>query len=440
MKRRFAALLLVGVFAGCADDTPTTIGGDLVPGGGIRTVEVILEPSQFLVEDTSLVGFIKPAESNFQLIAEDFGGILDAHALYRGGALPRAVTFRIRGDSVRNDTLPTFPSGRLIVRTDSANSSGESAVLALHGIVQEWDPRTATWELAFDSASRREPWRQPGGTRSMVIDTALWEPGADSVVFSVDSLSLAQLTDTSTLARGALIRSETPGVRIRAVGSYLALNARPSTRPDTLVDAAVALDASTFVFTPEAPSLVGGELRVGGVPAYRSFIRFNRGVKNLVVGDCPVSRPPTSSPLCVPLSRASIGYAALLLQPLPVPEAFRQADSLQADVRGVLESEFLPLARSPLSRELLGRLRRSVPPSAFQAGTERVELPITDYLSRFVRDTTTATTSATIPDLIALIGAPEGTLFGFGSFAGIGSPAAPRLRLVLTLGEQGGIR
>ena len=50
------ALLAIGLTA-CTRETPSEIGGPLLPPGDVSTFEVILDPADYLVFDTAFSGY-----------------------------------------------------------------------------------------------------------------------------------------------------------------------------------------------------------------------------------------------------------------------------------------------------------------------------------------------------------------------------------------------
>ena len=144
------------VAAACGDEDPTGVGGPLLPGGVVRTFQVVLGPEAFLAGDTTLGGFTRPAESGYMVVAEDFGGTFDAHALARFDRPPRSVSYRDTAGATRQDTLPRFTGGVVVMRVDTARSAAAGPVrLRLHRIAEPWDPATATWTARVDSVGRR---------------------------------------------------------------------------------------------------------------------------------------------------------------------------------------------------------------------------------------------------------------------------------------------
>ncbi|MBI4409504.1 MAG: hypothetical protein HY561_07325 [Gemmatimonadetes bacterium] len=433
MIHRFLAGLLAAalVLGACGDEDPTGVGGPLLPGGVVRSFEVVLDAGTFLLADTSAGQFHTPAQVGFLIVAHEFGGPspplepgLEAHALSRFGPAPGTVAFRDTAGNTRTDSLPRFIGGELLLRFDTLRSQAPGPVrLRVYPIVEAWHPGSASWTLRVDSGQVRLAWTEPGGTRGTAVDSAEWAAGRDTLTFTVDSATAAAWTDTANAARGALLLAEAEA-RLRITSVQLRLRARPSARPDTIVLSGVVPTLSTFVFDPPAPATRA--LQVTGTPTWRSFLRLRQRLDTLSVAcaDCPGGR--------VRLADVVINRAALVLQPVAGPPGFIPEDSLLIEARPVLVSELLPLARSPLAGRAAGVLQSRLAPAAFAgAGAAPVELPLTSFVAALA-----ATPVAGEPqplNTLALLGVPEGVLFGFATFASRDSVgAAPRLRLVVT--------
>lgn len=424
MRSRILGVFIAAtlVLAACAEEDPVGLVG-LFPADAVRTIEVILPAEAFLVADTSIGGFSRAADAGFLVVAEDFEGALDAHALARFALPPAGVSFRDTAGTTRTDTLPRLVGGEIVVRVDSLRSrAGVPVRLALFRTAEAWDPRTATWTLRVDSGGVQLPWAQPGGTRGALVDTAVLQPGAGTLTFAVDSTTLALWSDTTDRSRGALVLSETPGVRLRLSSLRLRFQARPSQRPDTVVTDSVGTEARTFVFDPQpAP---GANLFVSGTPSWRSFLRLRERLDTLRIATGAADDS-------IRLSEATINFAALLLQPVAPPPGFSPEDTVVIEARTVLAADEVPLARAPLGGAIS---ELGLPPASFSAGASRVELPITGVLTALAvaPDAGTAQAATTL----ALIGAPEGALFGLGAFGGRGGAAAPGLRLILSVTSE----
>ena len=430
-----ASAVVLGV--ACDGEDPTGVGGPLFPDGVARTIEVVLEADRFLLSDTTLPGFMRPGDAGFLMVAHQFGGALEANALIRFRERPRTITVRTTAGNTVTDTLPIFFGGSVIIKLDTARSTwSEPVEFQLYRIEEPWDPETATWTHRVDSTDARLPWTQPGGTRSALVGSALFGGGTDSVVIPVDSQTIEIWADTANQARGALLRIATPGAQfiVDKFESYLVAQARSSIREDTVVATPLGSVGGIFVFDPPVPA--PADLQVGGVPNWRSYLWLQPRLDTVSV-PCPAGPPGCF----MPLSEASINLAALVLQPLPVPAGFLPEDSLAVEAWAAFPSEYVPLARVPLSADAIGVAPNLVDASRFAGdGAEPVELPITGFVAMLAARRT-ASGGDPPTSLLALLAGPEAGTFGYGRFGSIrAGAAAPRLRLILTEAREVKVR
>jgi hypothetical protein len=268
-----------------------------------------------------------------------------------------------------------------------------------------------------DSGTVDLPWSTPGGTRGAQIDTVTWTAG-DSVVFAVDSATLAFWNDSTNQARGAILVSDTDGSRVRVTGTAVQVSAQSSIRADTVVDISLVPSIRTFVYNPVLPTPFSG-VRVGGVYAWRSMLRLRSDLRSIVL-------PCTGGPAgcTVSLDSVHINTAELLLPPASTPAGFLPEDSLFVEARTVSVAEQLPLERSAIGE----RLARSelLAPSLFASPppADPVRLNITQFIIHLLDESVAA--PLRLPPLLSLLQLPEGGTFGFASFG------EPMLRLVLT--------
>jgi hypothetical protein len=424
---RVAALAVgtvVIALGACGEELPTEIGAGLLPDGGVRTVELILEPGRFLVADTSFSGFGAPAGVQFTVLANDFDGVLDANVLARFPMVPAAITVRdTAGSGTRPDTVPILDAGRLVVRIDTARSTPSTlgATLRLYRGVEWWDRETANWTLRVDSPAVQRPWAQPGGTRGALVAESVWA-GGDSVIFNVDTLTLRAWADTADPGRGAILVSETPGSRVISPGIALQLDFRSTLHVDTVVTVTQDIGSRTFVFDPP-PATSAGHARVGGVPGWRTFMELLPRLDTITV-PCP------GQPGCtMALRDASISRAALLLERAPSPPGYVLDDSLRIAAATVLVTEGVPLIRSPLGQTV--GLSRQVERPAERTGT--AEVVITELVRRLALAPEAGV--ARESPYVALLALTDGLTFGNAAFA----PGA-RLRLILSVGQESQIR
>jgi hypothetical protein len=418
--------LLGAALGACGEEGPTSVGAGLVPGGAIRTIEVTIEPERYLVWDTAFAGFGSPGEAPFTIIANEFGGELNANTLVRFGILPRAVAAPDTAGVGRVDTIPELLRVRLIVRIDTLTSAAAGPVtLRLFRSAEDWDRLTATWAMRVDTPGARVAWQSPGGTRGPELAEVDWALGQDSVVFEItDTLAIHPWREEAELRQGAIIVAEGAEARLRARSIGIQLDYQPSFRPDTVITLTEESREFTYIFEPEL-AREAGAVRVGGVPAWRGMLRLRERLDTLNV-PCP------DRPNCfVPLREVAITRAALSLQRTASPPGFAPEDSMFFVARHLLFTDRLPLMRTPLG-EVVGVTASAVPPDSMDVGETLI--PITDLMRLLVLPPDT-TPGARPPPYLALLPITEGATFGFASFA-----AAPRLRLVLTVATETQLR
>lgn len=415
---------LLALALACSRESPTSVGGPLLPGDAVRSFEVILEAPSWLVVDTAVSGFDDPFGADFQLVAREFQGTLNAHTLARF-EIPTVIAAPDSNNTTRNDSTPHFIGGRIVLQLDTLRSEGQKPVrYQAQRIEEEWDPASANWLNRVDSGSVRLPWSQPGALGGAIIDTASWEAGVDSVAIPVDSATIALWADTLTKARGAVILTLTSGARVRSSDVVLRLDARPTFRPDTVVTVTVRPPDPTFIFEPSLGQ-AGPAPLVGGLPSWRTYLQFRERMDTLTVA-CP----QVSAECRVRLGDATVTYAGLVLHPTQSPPGFLPQDSMRLGTRPVLVSPLAPLERSPLG-PFTGVAEDFLLPSRFlpQPASEPVEVPLTP----FMRDLVTDTLPSDDPPSrwVAVLPLVEGVDFGMAAFEPM-----PRLRLVLTIANQ----
>lgn len=411
MKR--LGLLLAGIvaFTACDREDPTGIGGVLIPDESVRTFEVILDASDFLVMDTAFSAF-PPAQSNFITVANSFDGVLNANALARYRVTP-IIGVPDSAGVIQIDSLPKLVSGRLLVKFDTVASARTGPVmLHLYRTGEAWDSTAVSWE----NRAAGTPWTTPGGTRGILLDTATFTTG-DSVVFDVDTLTLRAWRDSTTQSPGVIITAESPNVRLRAATPELIVNMQTSIG-DTIVTVPVPPFVTRVLFDPPVPA-VSGDAHVGGVPSWRTILQLDPDFEDMEV-TCPFS------PTCrVRLGDASIARAELLLQPVLSPPGFAPELPLTVLVYSLLPTPELPLVRSPLAT---GQGFATISNGSFRTpGAAPAPIQITSYIRSLV--TPADTTAFTTRYLTLLQGGT--TTFGYGTFA-----AGPQLRLRLSVSQE----
>ena len=424
---------LGGALAGCGDEEPTGVGSVLI-GPGVTTFEVVLEAESFLATDTTFDSLGRFRDAPFRMVANDFAGELDAHTLFQI-TRPFTVTYQVDGVS-RTDSLASIRGARITLIVDSAASTPAPLDVELLNITESWDVPTVTWSLRYDTAGESAAWTTPGGTTGPVLGMAPWT-GSDTLVITLDSTAAAVFQDTAAARRGALIRTSRPGARIRTGAPRFEFDVVPVGKTDTIVPA-VAATRSAHVVWPEDASAAGPtELRVGGLPSWRSMLEF-LPLRDLVVDACGSGGLGTGDPECdVPLRNATLNLATLMLEPNEV--AGRRLEvPIRIDARAVLTTENVPVFRSPLTSALgtSGFRRDSAYVELFApdppAGVQ-VLVPMTTFARQLLRE---EDPEDPVSYWLALVSSAERGTFGYASFASMESVTPPRLRLVLTVPNE----
>jgi len=428
-----AAVLLAAAVAvaGCKEANPVTTEGGLIPVTP-STVEVILPWSDFGGGVEIFGGFGTPSQLFALVVSEDFRGELDSRGLVRFNPLPKVALVRDSTGTSRPDSSLTFTAGRIVARMDTIRTTVSGPVeMSVSLLDQDWHERSTTWLLLVDTVQDRRNWTEPGGGPGIPLGTATWDPAqGDSIVFPVDSATVALFGDTTGIRRTARIDMMTVGELVEIAEVNLRLDTRPSTNPDTMVVVNTLTEQSTFIYSP-FPDPPPGGIRAGGAPAWRTVLTMNiPRVLNGPQALCDkVGCPFTVSP-------ERLNHASLVLTSrASSPAAFQPTDSLLLDVRPVLVPARLP--KAPLGPSFLGIFGRSVEPEAFGASAGK-EIPIT--ITEFVRGLVDPERADQLPNQLALLSLLEPFSVGFGDFDGPGDPGEPVLRLILTASDPVEIR
>lgn len=434
------------VVSACREQLPTATEEGLVPVG--TTVEATLSFDEFATAVRIYGGYGRPSDLGGGFVARDFAGAdanlsdapadgLNAATLVNFGDLPQVASVRDTTGTTRPDSSLTFLSGRIVANFDADGSVAQGPVPVLaHEVTEPWDRITATWSFAVDSLERQVPWSTPGGAAGPELGSAVWDMASDdSLEIMVDSAVVAawgERRDSAGDLRSVRLTSGADGSRLKLRSVRLWLAAQPSLAPDTIVQVLAPSRGTTFLYDPAPPPATGATLRVGGAPAWRSVLDLN------------VPRRLTGPPeLCdavgcpVEIDEDHVSYAGLVLSPRRPDPAFAPSDTLAMDVRMVLAPSFLP--KSPLGPSnggvggTTGFAGTLLAPDLFDdPGTgETVEIPVT----RLIRDLLRGETASGDPvpsSTVALLSTFEPVSIEYASFEGPGSPAAPRLRLILS--------
>lgn len=420
-------LLSSAVLAACDEELPLGVDDSALPAEPI-TVEVEIPWSDFASNLEVFGGYGSPEDLGQGFVADSFAGTLVARTLVRFAGYPQAVTVRDTTGALRPDSSITFVGGRVVAILDTLASTNSGPVsLGLGRLQQEWDPTTATWESAIDTINDVRAWTEPGAGPVTVLDTAVWDPAAsDSVVFVLDSATVAEWADTTDLSRGARIEIFDVGPRLQINASRLNLHVQPASNPDTIVQVSVSSRSTTFIYSP-FPDPPPDGIRIGGAPSWRTVLDV--GIPAQIDGPaefCAVVSCPHT------LEAGQISFAALKLTSRTSPAAFQPTDTVRLDVRPVFDRSAMP--KSPLGPSLVGAtLGRAVASDAFGASPGAViEIPFTTFARDLLGGEDEDGDPA--PNTLALLSVFEPLSIGFASFEGPGSASEPVLRLVLTIG------
>jgi hypothetical protein len=419
LKRWWLALCAPLAVAACGEETPTEAGAGLLPPDVVQTFEITLDPSQYLVGNIAYGDYTAVRDVDFAVIAGAFEGALNSRALTRF-LLPTSVSVVDTAGVLRVDTDPVLIGGTVQLFVDTVRSTSGPVRLALYRTTEEWD-QTATWVSRLDTAGVVVPWTMPGGARGVLIDTASFVTGTDSVRFRVDSATVAAWAGAGDEGSGLLVVAETPGSRLFTAVPRLLVDIRSTFRPDTVLQMLAGTAARTFIFEPELP-LSAPEPRVGGTPAWRTVLQLQERLDTVSFA-CP------GVPACrFRLGDVSINYAGIRLRPTQPPAGFSPEVDLNVAAYLMLPSPDVPLQRSPLS-DVVGL--GTAPRSSFLApGAPVFELAVTNLIAAAAQPPE-ARGTAFLPTHIALVSGLDVRTFGFGAFE-----TMPRLRLVVSIARE----
>lgn len=423
-----AAAWLAFAGAACQERFPTVLEDPAFPTDAY-TAQVSLPFHEFAKEVRVWGGYGRPYELPHGVVARRYEGHLDARTLVSWEPYPSVVSVRDTTGTVRADTALVFVGGRVVAVLDTLDVRGVSGpvTLALGALGKRWDLASVSWKMAVDTVGGKTPWDEPGAGPTAALGTAAWDrTKGDSVVFPLDSAAVALWADSLGRRKGVRLEAVTEGVRLNVNRVTLVLTTRPRSRPDTLLQLSVRAGERTFVYHP-FPEVPSGEIRVGGVPAWRSVLTIELPEK---------VQPPAAIcsriPCPITLTPEALVSASLVLRTQPSLPGFTPTDTLRVDVRPALEPSRMP--KSPLGFSLLPLGGLSIPPSRFQAPEgEEVLIPLGEYVEGLIR--ARSDTTLTVSKSLVFLSAFEPLSLFYGSFQGPGSPHPPRLRLIFTVGR-----
>jgi len=412
----------------CDEDDPTGISPDLIPVTPV-TISVDLPWETVGAEARMFHGFGRTSQVGDLPLARDFEGVLDARALVRVGRFNRLAEIA-DSTGVVTITALVVTGGKIITRFDTVAARPESLRVRGSSTVTEWDPATATWDLAVDSIGDQRPWAEPGAGGSTPIGMAEWDAEeGDSVVIEVDSATVEALVDTLDPSRGLMLELLDDGERIEVRDVDLIVLARPLNNPDTIVEAAVEDGTTNFIFDPR-PAPDDEALLVAGVPAWRTVLGLevpqvlNGPPELCALVTCPFTLDPEE-----------INTASLVLTSREAAPGFGPRDTVRLDIRPVLAPERLP--KPPLGATLLNSLGQHtrVRAEAFRAGGRtEAELPLTSFVRDQLRGTTDS--GGDPPTTVTVLSIQEPLSFDLGWFDGPDGATPPFIRILLTVADS----
>ena len=408
--------LVMGAMTGCGDEAPTEVGSDLL-GEGLRTVEVVLEATDFLQGDTTYDAIGNLNQAGYGIAAHSFQDDLEANFLFKI-ARPYLVSYTDTAGGTNIDSLAAIRGGTVTVVLDTLAKPVGPIDLAVVQVLEDWDPFSVSWTLRSDTGGVAVPWTTVGGTTGDTLGRATWESG-DTILIPIDSATASVWHDTIAAVRGGALKLLTPDRRIRIQSIDFSFNVVP-TGMDTILPAGEVNRVGTLA-SPDTTD-PGAGLRVGGLPVWRSMLHF------LPLADLQVPCESQPTTCTIALSEVRVNTANLLLQTQPV--AGRRIErSMRLEARAVLEGPDVPLTRLPLSRTF-GRMTDTLSASAFSDTLSvAARVPVTDYVQRNVDPGEGEETLL----WLALTAESEKGLFGYGQFGGVASAVPPKLQLVVTI-------
>lgn len=414
MRRRFGrhpraggwllAVLGIASIAACTEDTLTGVDPDSAPGEGQATVEIELSATEVPAwRDTTYTDYALPSTSSSRFVAQttDFR----ARILARFATLPDSVFV-----GEERLAVESFESGRirLVLDTIASEVPDAGSSIEAYALARGFVTREATWS----NAANAEPWTEPGGDLGELLGALdIEELVADTMflplTIETDSLLKAWLADDG--GTGLALLSGVDGTFLAIAQVVLAFDVKPVGR-DTLVETLRSATANTFVFDPPTPA-PGSELRLGGLPAARTYVSFEL--------------PETLNG--VELRGARINRATLLLTSTGTPAApFATTDTLLASTFSLLSDPFDFGPKTPVGVNTSNPVQ--ILPEDMEAGGE-LELPITSLVQDWA-----ASDPDSVPKLnLGVRVLPEGGGVAYWEFGNREDPArAPRVRIVLT--------
>lgn len=404
---------------GCQSDKIVSVDPDDAPGRSARTVEVLLDRSDVLSWlDTVFVGFTGPSDAGFLRI-EEATGELRSRALIRFRNFPDSAFFL---DTV--SPIQRFDSAVLVFTVDTQASvlGAAGTTLQLRTVAEDWDARSASWEVAVDTPGVRRAWSSPGGDFGPVLGEVTITPETDTVVFSFGerSDSLIRAWDDTTRVNTGLAWVAADSGRVVARAPRLRYLVVPELRSDTSILVIKGDSRQTFIFDPSSPPLGQNALRVGGIQGWRIYSQV----------ELPDSVPNPESPGRASLRGSTINRAELLLVSRSAPDPPFGASRAFGVVAVELRADVQTFGEKTPVGPIVSGSDLTIQPDSLSRG-DVVRLNLTAVVQEWA---STPLDSAAFPIRVTVRARPEAGSFGFWEFGASGSAPAlrPVLRIVFT--------
>lgn len=418
--RRTAALaVLAWSLASCERREILSVDPEDAPGATAATLEALLGPTDLIQWiDTVFSGYASPRISPF-LLVEEGSAQLTSRGLIRFDNIQDSVF----GLGAASAAL-RFDSARLVLTVDTLRTrlATGGSTLRLMALDQEWDVRTASWDFAVDSVGASVPWvAGPGGTLGESLAEIVVDEETDSVVFDFGTASdslLRAWNDTMLPNPGlALVVGDSGRLALQLPRlRYLIV---PELQPDTTFLLS-SFAVRTYIFDRAPPTVAAGQLRLGGVQGWRTFIE-------MVIPD---SIPVVGSSVKARLRGSTVSKAELILTSPGRPAEPFAAERPFFLIAFRLVDDFRVFGpKTPVGTLVTNSVVELVPDSLAVDPTLAIDL--TSRIRSFAE-----VPAPTVPLPVRLVVrvTEEAGNFGFWEFGGVGGDPAlePVLRIVFT--------
>lgn len=423
-------MVAVALLLACQREELVSVDPDEAPGVSTPTLEVLLLPQDVRSwVDTVFSGFSAPSGATF-VLAEDGSPDLTGRGLVRFRAPIQDSVFAF--DSV--SAAERFDSLRFELDVDTVRTilASTGTTLQLRAVLDEWDNRTANWELAVDSPGVSIPWSTgQGGALGDVLSEVVLESDDDTIaIFDLTAFSDSLLrlwNDSSQANTGLAVVVADSGHVVMGI-PRLRYNIIPEAAPDTAFEVRCPSTTSvfycfplkTFIFDRSAVPPSQGVLRLAGIDGWRSFSEIS----------IPDSIPVEGYPDPVPLRGSTINRAELYLTSLDPPTPpFAAEDDFAATAFELVDDFSLLGAKTPVGGQVREALFE-IDPTSLGADS----LLVANITSLVQQWASVPRDSVALPVRFVVRAQVEGTTFGYWDFGAVGGDPTrvPYLRVIFT--------